>query len=144
MKSERTSASSAKATAPIPPAPGFDDAWFWGGARQHRLLIRICGRCGRQQHPPTPLCPACGSADWTTKEASGTGTVYSWILSHHPTAPDAAPRIVAIIELQEGVRLVSNLCDVDPGDVANDMPVEVVFEEFQDGLVLPQFRPVTS
>lgn len=143
MTSEQIPAGHALAAAPIPPAPGFDDAWFWDGARMHRLLLRICDHCGRQQHPPTPLCPACGSADWTTKEAAGTGTVYSWILSHHPTAPDAAPRVVAIIELQEGVRLVSNLCNVDPGDVVNDMAVEVVFEEFQDGLVLPQFRPVT-
>lgn len=143
MTSETAISSPATAAAPIPPAPGFDDSWFWDGVQQRRLLLRICGHCQRQQHPPTPLCPACGSADWTTKQAAGIGRVYSWILSHHPTVPDAA-RIVAIIELQEGIRIVSNLCQVDPSDVVNDMPVEVVFAEFDDGLILPQFRPVTS
>ena len=66
--------------------------------------------------------------------------MHSWIVSRHPTEPDDAPRIVALVDLEEGVRLVSNLQDVDPAHVENDMPVEVVFADV-DGFTLPQFRP---
>ena len=69
----------------------------------------------------------------------GRGKVQSWIVSRHPTEPDDAPRIVALIDLEEGVRLVSNLQDVEIADVENDMPVEVVFADI-DGFTLPQFR----
>ena len=124
----------------IPPRPGPDDGWFWDGAREGRLLLRRCATCGRLQHPPTPLCPACGSASWTTREASGRGSVYAWLLSHHPTEPDAAPRIVVLVELAEGVRMVSNLVEAGPGDARNGMPVEACFVDY-DGVVLPQFRP---
>jgi len=86
------------------------------------------------------MCPACGSVSWTTQQLSGRGTVYSWIVSHHPTDTDDAPRIVALIELDEGQRLVSNLHGVDIADVRNEMPVEVVFMDV-DGVRLPQFRP---
>ena len=124
----------------IAPRPGPDDAWFWEGARQGRLLLRECGSCGRLQHPPTPLCPACGSASWTVREAGGGGTVYAWLLSHHPTEPDAVPRIVVLVELAEGVRLVSNLVETAPDEVRNGMAVEACFVDY-DGIVLPQFRP---
>ena len=77
------------------------------------------------------------------QEASGRGTVHSWIVSRHPTVSDEVPRIVALVELEEGVRLVSNLRDVDPAQVSNDMDVEVVFREI-DGVKLPQFRPAGS
>jgi uncharacterized OB-fold protein len=86
------------------------------------------------------MCPACGSVDWDVEALSGRGTVHSWIVSHHPTQPDDAPRIVALILLEEGLRLVSNLHDVEADDVSNDMDVEVVFVDV-DGTRLPQFRP---
>jgi hypothetical protein len=86
------------------------------------------------------MCPRCGSVDWTVQESSGRGTVHSWIVSRHPTEPDDAPRIVVLVDLEEGVRLVSNLSGVDAADVRNDMAVEVMFEAV-DGVVLPQFRP---
>jgi uncharacterized OB-fold protein len=89
------------------------------------------------------MCPQCGSVTWDAREASGRGTVHSWIVSHHPTEADDAPRIVALIELDEGVRLVSNLQDIEPEEVRNDMAVEVVFMEI-DGVRLPQFRPTTD
>ena len=88
------------------------------------------------------MCPHCGSVEWDTREASGRGTVHSWILSHHPTKQDDLPRIVALIDLEEGVRLVSNLREVAVHDVRNDMPVEVMFANVE-GVTLPQFRPVT-
>ena len=88
------------------------------------------------------MCPHCGSLEWDECELSGRGTLHSWIVSHHPSEPDDAARIVALIELEEGVRLVSNLQDIEAAAVENDIAVEVVFTEV-DGIRLPQFRPVT-
>ena len=129
----------------VPPVVGHDDQFFWDGVKEGRLLIRKCAKCSRLQHPPSPMCPNCGSLEWDVQESSGKGTVHSWILSHHPTQPDEAPRIVALVELEEGVRLVSNLQGIEPDDVKNDMVVQVDFadlETFDGGTVkLPQFRP---
>jgi uncharacterized OB-fold protein len=123
------------------PSVGHDDAYFWDGVAQGKLLLRRCRACNRLQHPPTPMCPACGSLEWTTQEASGRGQVYSWIVSRHPNRAEEDARIVALIELEEGVRLVSNLHGVDPGEASNDMAVEVCYVTFEGGVTLPQFRP---
>jgi uncharacterized protein len=123
----------------VAPIVGKDDEYFWSGVAEGRLVARRCTQCGRLQHPPSPMCPACGSVDWDVEQLSGRGTVHSWIVSHHPTQPDDAPRIVALILLEEGLRLVSNLHGIDARDVVNDMDVEVVFVDV-DGVRLPQFR----
>jgi uncharacterized protein len=123
----------------VVPDVGYEDESFWNGVKDGKLLLARCARCSRLQHPPSPMCPHCGSVDWEAQEASGRGKVQSWIVSRHPTEPDDAPRIVALIDLEEGVRLVSNLQDVEIADVENDMPVEVVFADI-DGFTLPQFR----
>jgi uncharacterized protein len=123
-----------------PPTVSFDDQMFWDGVGQGRLLMPKCSHCGRLQHPPSPMCPNCGSLEWDAQEMSGRGTVHSWIVSQHPTDPDDQPRIVALVALDEGMRLVSNLAEVQPADVTNDMPVEVAFMDV-DGVRLAQFRP---
>jgi len=125
----------------IPPTVNRDDEFFWQGVAEGRLLLARCAECSNLQHPPAPMCPVCGSLEWTAEEASGRGTVHSWIVSRHPTELDEVPRIVALIELEEGVRLVSNLQDIDPAEVVNDMDVELVFREV-DGVKLAQFRPI--
>jgi uncharacterized OB-fold protein len=118
-----------------------DDAeLFWQGVASGKLLLTRCAKCSRLQHPPSPMCPNCGSLEWDGLEASGRGTVHSWILARHPGGRDDDPRIVALIDLDEGVRLVSNLVDVAVGDVKNDMAVEVTFADV-DGMTLPRFRP---
>jgi hypothetical protein len=86
------------------------------------------------------MCPRCGSLEWNEQELSGRGTLHSWIVSRHPSEPDDAARIVALIELEEGIRLVSNLQDIEPAAAENDMALEVVFVDV-DGVRLPQFRP---
>jgi hypothetical protein len=86
------------------------------------------------------MCPQCGSLKWDDQELAGRGTLHSWIVSHHPTEADEAARIVALVELDEGIRLVSNLQDIEPDDVENDMALEVAFRDV-DGVRLPQFRP---
>src|SRR3954452_1335329 len=114
----------------IPPVVGHDDQFFWDGVAEGKLRLQSCADCGQVRQPPSPMCPKCRSLKWETADMSGRGTVYSWIVSRHPTQPDAVPRIVALVELDEGVRLVSNLTDVEEADVRNDMAVEVCFREF--------------
>ena len=121
------------------PEVSAHDSFFWEGAAGHRLLLQHCADCGRVRMPPGPMCPGCLSLRWEPSQASGRGRVHSWIVSRHPTEPDAEARIVVLVDLDEGVRLVSNLlCSLD--EVVADMPVEVVFRDY-DGATLPQFVP---
>jgi uncharacterized OB-fold protein len=126
-----------------PPVFDFDDAFFWEGAAQRRLLIQHCATCDTVRHPPTPVCPDCGSLEQGAIESAGRGTILTWIVSRHPTEPDAEPRIVILVQLDEGTRLVSNLVDADPAPTLNDARVEVCFVD-HDGVVLPQFRLTES
>lgn len=125
----------------IPPGIDRDNEWFWAGVAEGRLLLQRCASCGLLRRHGVPMCGACHSVTSDTQEASGRGTVHSWIVSHHPTEPDAEPRIVVLVELEEGLRLVSNLVDAEAGEVANDAPVEVCFRTYGD-VTLPQFRLV--
>ena len=127
----------------IAPVVSPDDEYFWTGVGEGRLLARRCAACSYLQHPPSPMCPKCGSVSWKVHELDGRGFVYSWIVSRHPTRREGAPRIVALVQLDEGIRLVSNLRGIDPADVRNGMRVEVGFDEV-DGIRLPQFRPVAG
>jgi len=89
------------------------------------------------------MCPRCQSLEWDTVESSGTGVVYSFVVSHYPQVPAFDyPLAIGLIELEEGTRLVSNVIDVDPAEVHVGMPVEVVFEAVDDDdWTLPLFRP---
>ena len=119
-----------------------DTAFFWDGLKDHQLLIQRCADCGVLRHPPRPMCPRCNSLGWDTVESSGRGELYSFVQPQHPPLPWFEPGyVVALVELEEGTRLVSNLIDVDAADATIGMAVEVVFEAFDDGLVLPLFRP---
>jgi uncharacterized OB-fold protein len=88
------------------------------------------------------MCPQCHSLEWTAIEASGRGAVYSFVMPRHPAMPFLDDDyIVALIELEEGTRLVSNLVDVAPEDAAIGMPVRVRFDAFDGDVVLPIFVP---
>jgi uncharacterized OB-fold protein len=118
-----------------------DQDFFWEGVKNNQLLIQQCSDCERLRQPPGPMCPHCQSLRWQPKQASGRGNVYAWIASQHPTELDDAPRIVALIDLEEGVRMVSNLQDVLLGAVHEGLPVEVFFGATYG---LPQFRPTEN
>jgi uncharacterized protein len=120
----------------IAPVTDADNRFFWEGVREGRLLLQKCSSCGALRHPPGPMCPACQSLAWEAVDASGRGTIYSWVVSQHPTEPDTEPRTVVLVDLEEGVRLVANLVGGTP---VNDAPVEVGFASV-DGVALPQFR----
>ena len=130
----------------IPPVPDMNDQYFWDGVLQHRLLVQRCAQCCSLRLPPVPMCGACHSTEWNTLQASGDGTIYSWIISRHPSVADVDPRIVVLVQLAEGPRVVSNLVDVEiaafeRAEVSNGAAVRLCFREV-DGVLLPQFQLV--
>ncbi|MFF2107718.1 bifunctional MaoC family dehydratase N-terminal/OB-fold nucleic acid binding domain-containing protein [Rhodococcus koreensis] len=126
------------------PALNEDNAFWFAAAREHRLVIQRCTGCGVLRHPTGPMCGECRSTEWDTVDASGRGTVYTFVVNHHPKI-DAFdyPLIVAVIELEEGTRLIANMTGVEPGDVHIGMPVELDWIDADPELTLPAFRPAT-
>ncbi len=116
---------------------------FWQGCKRHELLIQRCKDCRTYRHYPRILCPNCGSWNVEWAKVSGKGKVYSYIVAHrpfHPAFADDVPYAAVIVELEEGVRMVSNVVDCRPEDIYIGMPVEVVFDDVTKEVTLPRFR----
>ncbi|MFJ3922344.1 bifunctional MaoC family dehydratase N-terminal/OB-fold nucleic acid binding domain-containing protein [Streptomyces sp. NPDC090022] len=123
------------------PVVNRDNQGFWDGVAHHRLLIQRCGACGTLRFPWLPGCNHCASPDWDTVEASGAGTVFSYVVMHHPPFPAFdPPYAVALVELAEGVRMISNITGVPYDKVRIGMPVQLEFLRVDDDLELPVFR----
>jgi uncharacterized protein len=131
----------------LAPSISPDTEFFWNGLKDEKLLIQRCGECKTLRVPPRPMCGNCQSLDWDAVESSGRGEVYSYVMPQYPPLPFLHyPYVVALIELEEGVRIVSNLRDIEPDAIEVGLPVEVFYEKFEaipsgDELVLHQFRP---
>jgi uncharacterized OB-fold protein/acyl dehydratase len=135
---------SAPAARPRRPRPALtqDNRFFFDGAKEHKLLIQRCTNCGTLRHPPRPSCAKCRSFEWDTLTASGRGTIYSFVVNHYPQVPAFDyPLVVALVELEEGTRLVANVADITPDEVAIGLPVVATFVEYDEDLTLPVFRP---
>jgi len=127
-----------------PPVLTAENEFFWRGAAEGKLLAHRCTGCGRLQHPPTPLCPHCHGAAWELVELSGHGTVASYIIIRHPPNPwFELPIVAGTIDLDEGIQVISNICDVPLDELEVGMPVEVFFAPTEDGLAVPLFRART-
>lgn len=134
----------AEAPRPKRPRPGttHDNLFFFEGASERRLLIQRCSACQALRHPPQPRCDRCGSYEWDTLEASGRGTVYSFVVNHYPQVPAFDyPLPIGLIELEEGTRLVAQIVDCPIEEIGVGMPVEVTWLDDDPELVLPAFRP---
>lgn len=130
---------------PVRPATSLDTAFFWEGAKAGELRIQRCADCGRLRHPPGPMCPSCHSVERDHVVASGRGRVHSYVVHHHPPVPGrTAPFVVAVIDLEEGVRVVGNVLRCAPDEVEIGMPVRVTFERVDDDLTLPQWIPADA
>ncbi len=125
------------------PATGRDNAFFWEGVEAGELRIQRCNACGHLAHPPQPLCASCGSADQGYVVSSGRGVVYSHVTHHYPPLPGVErPHTVLLVELEEGVRLVSEwAAGVDVERVRVGQPVQVAFTAVPGGALRPTFRP---
>ncbi|MFZ3566729.1 bifunctional MaoC family dehydratase N-terminal/OB-fold nucleic acid binding domain-containing protein [Streptomyces sp. BH097] len=140
----RPASPSPVAERPLRPRPALnrDNAFWFEAAKEHRLVIQRCVPCETLRHPPGPCCPHCGSLEWDTVRASGRGRVHTFTVNHHPRHPAFDyPLIVAVVELAEGTRLITNLTGVAAEDVTVDMPVVLDWLDADPDLSLPVFRP---
>ncbi|MEU5884664.1 OB-fold domain-containing protein [Spirillospora sp. NPDC047279] len=132
-------------SAPMKPAIGQDTAFYWEGAKEGELRVQRCADCGTLRHPPGPMCPSCHSTKRDHVVASGRGTVHSYVVHHHPPVPGRTPPyVVAVIDLEEGVRVVGNVNGCPPEDVSVGMAVKLVFEKIDDDVTLPQWAPADA
>ncbi|WP_053070689.1 OB-fold domain-containing protein [Halomonas sp. PR-M31] len=129
------------------PQPGVSDdtRFFWEGAREGKLLIQHCTACDRLQHPPGPVCMHCHAFELDSVEVSGGGELYSFVIMHYPEVPPFEhPNPIGLIELDEGVRLIAGLVDVDQDALEIGQRLQVEFRTFDDDLTLPLFRPASA
>ena len=129
---------------PLPyPTPETQD--FWDGAKAGALRLQRCDTCSKVYFPPRPFCPKCASRSVTSFNASGRGKLHSYVINHRaaPGFEADAPYAIAVVELDEGPKMMTNMVDVDqtPEALQIDMPVEVTFEAASDTISLPKFRP---
>lgn len=127
------------------PQPNGDTKPFWDGCKQHQLRFQRCKDCKHVRWPPSIVCPMCYSYDTEWVVASGKGKVYTFVVYrqvYHEAFRDDIPYITAIVELQEGPHLLTNIVGCNPEQVECDMPVEVVWENITEEFSLPKFKPV--
>lgn len=126
------------------PAPTPDTQFYWDEAANHRLVLQFCNTCNKHYFYPRSHCRYCGSGDVSWRRASGRARLVSYVINRRRTADfEAFSPVIALVELEEEVRMMSNIVGVapDPANLALDMPLSVAFEERQ-GRVLPVFQPV--
>ena len=126
------------------PKPSKWSRPFWEGTKQHKLLLKKCKRCGYIDHPPYLYCTSCMGEECEWIEASGRAILYAYAVNTYAVPfPfwDDMPYVLALIELKEGPRMISNIIDCDIKDLKNGMELEVVFEDVSEDITLPKWRP---
>jgi uncharacterized OB-fold protein len=128
------------------PTPSECSKPFWDACQKQELVLQKCADCGFYRFPPSLLCPRCMSSNCQWTEASGRGRIFTWQVTHSPFYPAwDTPYVVAIVELDEGPRMHTNIVDCNREDLHIDMPVELVFQKIEDqDWYLPRFKPATS
>lgn len=133
------------ATRPIP-QPTPETEHFWEGTKAGELRIQRCQDCEGAYFPPRPFCPSCSSRNVEVEVASGRATLYSYVIHHREVPGFEAPYAIAVVELAEGPRMMTNIvdCEQTPEALELDMALEVTFEELDDDISLPLFRPAAE
>jgi uncharacterized OB-fold protein len=128
------------------PVPTPETRPFWEASRRHELCLQRCRACGRHFFYPRAACPHCLASDIEWRRVSGRGTLHTFTVVHRGQRnfPLGTPYVIAIVELTEGPRLMTNLVGIepDPAKIRIGLPVEVVFEDVSAEIALPRFRPV--
>jgi uncharacterized protein len=125
-----------------PHALGLGAEWY-AQCASSELRFQRCEVCRAWRHPPRVLCAACGSDAWSWQPSTGRGSLFSWTVTHqalHPAYADRVPYVVAVVELEEGVRVVTALAGVALGDLALDLPLQCAIEVVAEGVGMPYFR----
>jgi uncharacterized OB-fold protein len=128
---------------PVPRGGGAAAIEFYNFCHAHELRFQRCTQCATWRHIPRDMCAKCGSFDWEWARSSGKGKLFSWTTATQPMLPqfkDAIPYSPVVVELEEGVRIVTWLTDVKPEELALDLPLEVVFDDVTPTVTLPKFR----
>ena len=133
---------------PIPQPITPESKPYWDGMKESKLMLPKCQDCGKVHFYPRAFCPHCHSHNLTWVQASGKGTLYSFEILHRPfnrAVKVPTPYVLAMVELEEGPRMLSNLVNVepDPKVVKCDMPVEIVYSKLTDDITIPLFQPAT-
>lgn len=127
------------------PTPTPETQHFWDGAKRGELVLQRCSACSAVYFPPRPFCPKCASRSVEPFAASGRATLYSFVINHRPR-PDwpREPHSIALVQLAEGPRMVTNIVNVPqtPEALRLDQPLQVVFERLSDDIYLPVFEPL--
>jgi uncharacterized protein len=148
-KTGRKSAGMTQTTDQRKPVPRPDEASqpFFDGARDRKLMVQKCAACGTVMWPVKPRCNNCLIADLTWTQVSGKGTLYSFTLMHqvyHPGFAAEAPYNIAEVDLEEGLRIITNVIGCPNSALQIGMPLEVTFEDVTDEVTLPKFQPATN
>jgi uncharacterized OB-fold protein len=117
---------------------------FWDGLQAGKFLLRHCNACNRDHYYPRPFCPTCWSDDLSWKEASGRGKIYTYSVVHVNDLPpfsERVPYVAAIVELEEGPRVMTNIEGLPFDELAADLPVVVEYKAISDDVTIPVFRP---
>jgi uncharacterized OB-fold protein len=125
------------------PKPTPETRHFWEGTRQRELRLQRCDRCAHVYFPPRPFCPQCACREVSVFAASGRATLESYVISHRPHPAFEPPYAIALVQLSEGPRMMTNIvdCEQTPEALVLDMPLEVTFEVQSEEITLPLFRP---
>ncbi len=127
------------------PQPAPESLPYWEAARQHRLELPQCEDCNKHWFPPSRTCPHCLSTQFKWSQVSGRGKVFSFVIYdriYRPAFTEDVPYVVALVELEEGPRILSNVIGIPPDDVRCDMAVTVVFDDVSDVTSVPKFKPL--
>lgn len=125
------------------PQPTPETQHFWDGAKAGELRLQRCDDCAHTYFPPRPFCPNCGSRSVSVFPASGRATLYSYVIHHRAPPGFEAPYAIAVVELEEGPRMMTNIVGTPqtPEALQLDMALEVAFQPMNDEISLPLFRP---
>ncbi len=129
---------------PLPQMEGLTKE-FYEWCKQGELRFQRCKKCATFRHVPREICAECNSFDWEWALSSGKGRVYTWTVVEralHPAFMDSTPMAPVVVEMEEGVRLLSNMVDCAPDQLEIDMPVQVEFEAVTAEVSLPRFRRI--
>ena len=134
--------SEASYTLPLPELDGLHKE-FYDHCKRHALHFQRCGDCQTWRHVPREMCPECGSWNWSWEVSSGRGRVFTWTVvarPMHPAFANACPYAPVVVEMEEGVRLLSEVADVAPEDLEIDMEVRVHYDDVTREVTLPKFK----
>ena len=129
------------------PVPDIETEPYWAAAREHKLLIKRCRACDKPFFYPRPFCPSCWSDEVEWEQASGRATLYTWSVVRQndlPPWPDRVPYVAAVVDLEEGPRMLTNVEGCAPEELQVGMPLVVDFRDETDEITLPIFRPAPA